>query len=327
MTRISVAMCTYNGGGFLPEQLTSIAMQNRLPDELVVCDDGSSDDSLELLQRFADQVSFPVRIIRNAENLGSSRNFEKGISLSRGDILVLADQDDIWYPHKLELLERCFTTKPAACVAAFSDADMVDRVSRPLHQTLWNAVGFTAGERQRFAAGYGWNVLIKHPVVTGATLAFRRDQCSYLLPIHEGIAHDRWISFLLSVRGEIALVADPLIQYRTHRQQQIGVEAQGVRKRVQQARRRGDDFYRLEIEFLRRVCDRMEECRRLLPSAADAIGEARRKISHLENRVRSRRRNGMRVPDVLREVFNRGYWKYSAGWESVAKDLFRLGAL
>src|SRR5205807_324109 len=103
---ISIAMCTFNGGAFLGAQLESVASQDRLPDELLICDDRSSDDSVGIVTEFARSASFPTRLMVNDTNLGSTKNFEKAISLCRGNIVVLADQDDVWYRHKLERIEQ-----------------------------------------------------------------------------------------------------------------------------------------------------------------------------------------------------------------------------
>lgn len=108
--RISVAVCTYNGSRFLPEQLTSIAAQTRLPDEMVVCDDGATDATAEIIEKFARTAPFLVRFIRNSQNLGSTKNFENAIGLCTGDLIALSDQDDIWMREKLgrqaEMMER-----------------------------------------------------------------------------------------------------------------------------------------------------------------------------------------------------------------------------
>src|SRR5215470_8302349 len=111
---ISVAMCTYNGARFLAEQLGSLAAQSRLPDELVVCDDGSTDESAEIVKDFARHAPFPVRLEVNEENLGATKNFEKAIGLCRGEVIALSDQDDVWYPKKLELHESVFVADPSA---------------------------------------------------------------------------------------------------------------------------------------------------------------------------------------------------------------------
>ena len=81
MMKLSVAMCTYNGARYLQEQLESIAAQTRLPDELVVCDDCSSDGTRAILEEFKARVTFPVRLYFNEQNLRVWKNFEKAISL------------------------------------------------------------------------------------------------------------------------------------------------------------------------------------------------------------------------------------------------------
>src|SRR5437899_4187103 len=146
---ISVALCTYNGDRFLAEQLSSILNQERLPDELVLCDDRSMDATLAMARRFAEAAPFPMRIEANASNLGSTRNFAQAIELCRGDIVVLADQDDVWFPHKLAVLERALLDDPGAGFA-FSDAEMVDEHLQPIGYKLWDALRFSQPERRCF---------------------------------------------------------------------------------------------------------------------------------------------------------------------------------
>jgi len=96
--KISVAMCTYNGSRFLENQLNSIGAQEVQPFELVICDDGSTDSTVQIIEAFRETVSFPVHLHRNSTNLGSTRNFQEAIELCRGDIIALCDQDDYWLP-------------------------------------------------------------------------------------------------------------------------------------------------------------------------------------------------------------------------------------
>jgi glycosyltransferase involved in cell wall biosynthesis len=92
--RISVAMCTFNGGRYLEEQLESIGAQTRPPCELVVCDDGSKDGTISILKRFEANAPFPVRIVQNGIRMGSTRNFDQAIGMARGEFIALCDQDD-----------------------------------------------------------------------------------------------------------------------------------------------------------------------------------------------------------------------------------------
>src|SRR6476659_5222108 len=138
---LSIALCTYNGTAYLKEQLESIAAQTRTPDELVISDDQSTDDTLRLIEEFAGTAGFPVRLSINESNLGIAKNFEKAISLCRGDVNVLSDQDDVWHNDKLKSVEGIFEAKPQLSLV-FSNAEIVDETLRGLDKTLFEWVHF-----------------------------------------------------------------------------------------------------------------------------------------------------------------------------------------
>jgi glycosyltransferase involved in cell wall biosynthesis len=313
-------MCTFNGARFLGAQLASIAAQDRPPDELVVCDDGSSDGCIEIVREFARHAPFSTRLVVNDGNLGSTRNFEKAISLCQGAIVVLADQDDVWYRHKLGRVQRAFL-RSNEIVLAFSDADMIDDDSKPSGVRLWSTFSFDRAEQIQFTNGRALNVLLKHPVVTGATMAFRRVCFDLLTPIPAKQIHDRWISFLLAARGKCEVISEPLMQYRRHHGQQVGPGPRTLRERMLRAELTTASFYINEVERFHEFQDRLEECRATFPSAGFALTEISRKISHLEHRARLPRARVARIPKVLRQTLNGDYWRYSTGWNSIAKDL------
>ncbi|MGA2425878.1 MAG: glycosyltransferase family 2 protein [Terriglobales bacterium] len=317
---ISVAMCTFNGRRFLNAQLDSIAAQDRPPDELVVCDDGSSDGSVEIIREFALRSPFPTRLVVNQKNLGSTKNFEKAISLSQGEIVALADQDDVWYRHKLDTIEKAFL-QSSEIVAAFSDADMVDDKSRLLKFHLWPTFCFDRAEQSQFAKGNAVGVLTIHPVVTGATMAFRKQFFEPMAPIPANEIHDSWISFLLGACGRIEPIAEPLMQYRLHQGQQIGTGSLTMRGRIAQIGRNGVSFYLREIDRFQQLYDRLEERKADFPYADGVQREVERKICHLEHRAWLPRMRIARIPRVLREALNGGYRRYSGGWRSLAIDL------
>src|SRR5688572_21636686 len=105
-------MCTYNGAAHVREQLDTIGNQTRPPDELIICDDRSNDQTPDIIRDFAATAKFPVRLHINEMTLRSSPNFQKTISLCTGDIIALADQDDLWKPNKLERFEEAFNRDP-----------------------------------------------------------------------------------------------------------------------------------------------------------------------------------------------------------------------
>jgi hypothetical protein len=222
---ISVAMATYNGEQFLREQLDSILAQSRLPDELVVCDDRSSDGTLELLREYASRSPFQMTVVSNDERLGSTRNFEKAISLCSGNLIALSDQDDVWRPEKLDVLERAFAANPELGVV-LTNADLIDENGTPLRGDLWSRVRFGTGRQQALNGPRRYDLLLGLPVSTGATMAFRSRFKPLLLPFPTEaptFIHDRWITVVIAAVAEVAAIPDRLIAYRLHGQQQLGV--------------------------------------------------------------------------------------------------------
>src|SRR5262245_1723771 len=194
---ISVALCTYNGERYLPAQLESLVAQSLLPDELVVCDDASSDGTMTLLKSFADGAPFAVRVIRNEQNLRSTANFAKAISLCTGELIALCDQDDVWYPHKLATLSQRMRNKPDLGFI-FSDANLVDAELKALNGTAWQSIQLSPRKQQLIASGNAHRVFLSQYVATGATMMIRSGFRSFFLPIPAEWVHDAWIAFLLA---------------------------------------------------------------------------------------------------------------------------------
>src|SRR5690554_2119128 len=98
---ISVCMATYNGGRYIEEQLNSILSQLGPDDEVIICDDCSTDNTVEKATAIGDSR---IKIFRNEKNLGYIRNFEKSVVLANGDYIFLSDQDDIWPSGRIALM-------------------------------------------------------------------------------------------------------------------------------------------------------------------------------------------------------------------------------
>lgn len=180
--KISIALATYNGAAFLQDQLDSYRAQERAPDEVVVCDDASTDDTLEILEAFKNASPFQVRIERNQRNLGFTKNFEKVLSNCSGDLILLSDQDDVWFPGKVGGIEDAFQKNPDKHLLVH-DGELVDE----------ELVSHGATKLGQIMAGYG----AKDSLITGALTAMRRTYLSVALPIPEGIVgHDAWLHHL-----------------------------------------------------------------------------------------------------------------------------------
>lgn len=317
-------MCTYNGAEFLPAQWESILAQSRSPDEIVVCDDGSSDETRSLLEKFAAESSIPVTLRFNEKNLGSVKNFEQAIRLCTGDVIALSDQDDVWRNDKLQTIEAAFD-KSSNAGLVFSDAEIVAENLAPLGRRMWTEVGFEPYKRKLIARGRALEVLIAGWTVTGATMAFRSQFVNLSLPIPDGIAmiHDGWIALTIAAVADVVAIDEPLIQYRQHERQQIGApgrpELNAQPHGVQAALRR-----RNRSDELQQILETLEE--RLLAQSRNY--DTRRALAfvsdyafHLNVRANLPQRRLNRLPRILRELLTRRYHEYANGFKSAAKDL------
>jgi glycosyltransferase involved in cell wall biosynthesis len=222
---ISVAMCTYNGSKYLAEQLNSIREQTKLPYELIICDDASADATSQIVEAFALDAPFPVRFLRNQATLGSTKNFEKAISLCTGQAIALCDQDDIWLPNKLERLANVLDSEPEVGGVG-SDAFLVNESSEAFPESLWERRNFTPRRQTAFDRNSAVE-LLQYNAATGATFAFRAEFVAQITPIPAEWVHDAWVALLVATQSRVRLLPEKLISYRIHPAQQIGVRSRG----------------------------------------------------------------------------------------------------
>src|SRR5438105_5737021 len=135
-------MCTFNGERYLEHQLGSIATQTRVPDELVVSDDGSTDSTMEIIEKVSASGTLPIEISVTPRRLGPTGNYEQAIARCRGDLIILCDQDDVWLPERVARLENVFESSPELGFA-FSDAYLVGPDGRRTGDRLWAILGFS----------------------------------------------------------------------------------------------------------------------------------------------------------------------------------------
>jgi glycosyltransferase involved in cell wall biosynthesis len=315
---LSVALCSHNGERFLSDQLASIRRQARPPDEVVIRDDASSDGTVNLIRRFAGETPFPVCVEANPATVGSTGNFSRAIAACSGDVIVFADQDDVWLPDKLRRLEAALQANPAAGFV-FSDAEVADERLNPLGYSLWDAIGFGRREQERFGRGGTFEGLLRRYRVTGATMAFRAAYRDLVLPIPAGWVHDAWIALLIAAVAPCVLIPEPLIRYRQHPGQQHGGRRRGLYAQYRAARQltRGrceavSARYAAAYDRLKGVPGVSAACLRLLEG----------KICHARRRAEMRTPGAWRLPTIVREVCRGNYARYSLGWKAVAQDLF-----
>lgn len=313
-------MCTFNGESHLAEQLDSIASQTRPPDELVVCDDASTDATTAIVRRFAERAPFPVRLLVNASNLGLAGNFSRAFAECRGEWILSADQDDIWMPNKIARLQDAIEARPDAGLI-FSDATLVGADGSPLGYSLWESLRFGRREWRLVNEGRAFEVLVRRNVVTGMAMVFRADLRSLILPVPKGWIPDGWVALIISAVAPCLTVEGRLVAYRQHEGQLVGGRRLSLIEQYRRARSRGPEFYAQVAANFRAAGDRLAQAPDRLrpPGALEALAA---KASHFEMKCRIRQQRKERFRLVAQELFHGHYLRYSGGWRSLAADLF-----
>lgn len=235
--KISVALCTYNGEKYISKQLNSILNQeDYFPDEIVVCDDISSDATLEILNKYQKKYPAVFKIIANEINLGSNKNFEKAISLCTGDYIFLSDQDDLWKKDKIKKILAVFKQNPLS-EAVFSNADLIDKDDKLLSTlTIWDSVFFF--EKELIKPIDFIDVIAKNGnIITGATLCIKKQVKEFIFPFPTAIFHDEWIASLVALRNTISYSTENLISYRIHDKQQVGMKNRNKLEKLDRKKR------------------------------------------------------------------------------------------
>ena len=200
---ISVCMATYNGGKFIREQLESILSQ--LPSagaEVVIADDGSTDETLSVAQSFGDSR---IRVLPAEKHLGVIYNYERALQASKGEIIFLADQDDIWLPGKVDRV-----------LTALNEANLVIHDAWMLRpsDSSWTRAGKLSDIRAYkggIVANWWKNSF------TGCCMAFRRSILDKALPFPKNLPmHDQWLGLVAEKNFKVKSINEPLVEYRQH---------------------------------------------------------------------------------------------------------------
>lgn len=318
---ISVALCTYNGERYLEQQLQSIANQTRLPLELVICDDCSTDSTPAIIKAFAQSAPFSVKYIENEKNLGSekkgiTRNFERATQLCSGSFIALCDQDDAWFPEKLETLATVLEGD-SQLGGVFSDAQLMDQRSLPTGVRMRETTGFDLRDERRLQQGEALPVLLSMTKVYGCTLMFRASLLDQLLPVPPSWWFDAWFACMIAIHSKLAFVPAALFYYRIHPSQQVGATVPSLRQRIRQWREPAKQYTDQAQPQLLELCERLQT--QNFPEVQTHLEYLRGRLALMQLRSSLPSNRMVRLGRVLPAV--RDYYRYFNGWKSIIKDI------
>ncbi|OAE02324.1 glycosyltransferase [Arthrobacter sp. OY3WO11] len=203
-TRVSVCMASYRGALYIAEQLQSILEELGGNDEVVIVDDASPDNTIDVIRSIPDPR---IRLIESPQNRGYVRSFEAAVAASRGEYIFLSDQDDVWIPGRVAAMVEAL--KSARVVA--SNFEMLGGGPRP-----WIPQLRSAWDRKPVANLLG--VMVGYRAYYGCGMAFRRDMVPVFTPIPPYVreSHDLWLAICGNLAGSIAHLERPTLLRRLH---------------------------------------------------------------------------------------------------------------
>lgn len=311
VSSVSVALCTYNGARYLQAQLDSIAAQTILPAEVVVGDDGSTDETLAVIEASRASAPFEVRVLE-VGRFGPTGNFLRTAAACEGEVIFFCDQDDWWRPYKVEAtLARL---REPGVVCAISDALLVNAQGRSLGRMLWQQLGYSHDGRGRLDAERAQRWLLRRTLAFGAVMAFDRALLDVALPAPETPwGHDNMLALIAATRGEVALIDEPLIHYRQHQAQVSSAWRGGLLARL----RHTPSATSVSITPTAASFDALAA--RLGPGVLpDAM---RAKAAHMRAREVATTHTLTRPARVAAELLRGRYHQHSNGLLSAARDL------
>lgn len=235
MAQVQILLSTWNGERWLGELLASLERQSFADWELLVRDDGSQDQTNKLVLEW--QRSHPhqlTQFLTDGQHLGSTASFSRLVELSHAPYLMFCDQDDIWFPEKIEmsmaaiqLLEQAHGYSRPLLV--HTDMAVVDADKQLTSVSFWEARGFDVQQRKQ--------AYLLNNVVSGCACLFNRAAADMAFPVPVGaMQHDRWLALVCAWFGFIRPIAQPLMFYRQHGQNEIGAEPREVSAEMVSAR-------------------------------------------------------------------------------------------
>lgn len=324
----SVALCTYNGSQFIAEQLQSIFLQSNQPMEIIISDDASTDDTVSVVWktwsefRVRDPANRMVlKILENPTSLGVTFNFQQALETCSGELIALCDQDDVWHPNRLRDAELALANR-AGSLLVHSNARLVDERGASLGYTLFKALEVSPVDIRAIQEGRALDVYLRRNLATGAATMIRRELLASAVPFPSEWVHDEWLAMIAAIQGGVAVITDPLIDYRQHSRNQIGVAEPTLWRKVSRVLQPRGTRNELIWERSRVLLVRLSHWSP--PISHDILNRIESKVAHDLVRARLPLNRFKRVSPVLREAVTGRYSRYSSrGRADIIRDLLQ----
>ena len=221
MKKIDIALATYNGSPFLSEQLDSILNQTHTDISVLCSDDGSKDDTVLKVKNSA-KLDNRIHVCNTKRVGGTVLNFEKALEFTQSEYIMLSDQDDVWFPHKIDnmlnfIIEKENELGSESPILCFSDLTLVNESLNVIADSFYKANKFDPlnNTREEF--------LLWRSTVYGCSCIFNKACLRMALPFPENIPmHDHWLALIAAKHGAVFYYDQPTILYRQHANNVVG---------------------------------------------------------------------------------------------------------
>ena len=253
--KVSVVLCCFNGRAHIGDQIDSVLAQTRLPDEIILADDGSGDGTLEVAIARISHASAPRRprltVLDHERRRGVTANFSRAIGAASSDIVFLADQDDVWRADKIETQLADLERKPGSMLSV-SNARLIGADGSDRHTDLFRSIRISARDIESITGERPSAWLVRRSVFLGMTFALRRQVVDCALPIPPLWPHDYWLSLVAAALGSITVSTEHLVDYRQHESNAVGLVPHTMAYRIGRVRaERTAELYAIRFSALR----------------------------------------------------------------------------
>ncbi len=218
MEKIDILLATYNGEKFVKEQIESILNQTYENFNLIISDDASTDNTLNILEEY-EKKDTRIKVFKKEKNKGLIDNFEFLLKNVTSDYFMFSDQDDIWKKDKIE--KSINKLKEESSGLVYTDLEIVDEKLNVIYPSYWKYKQIY----KKIIKYNNFEALYLNNFVTGCTILAKSKYIKDILPLPRNskfVLHDYWTALIISAKDKISYVEEPTIQYRQHKNNRVG---------------------------------------------------------------------------------------------------------